>query len=120
MLIPLLEGIFAVGTTAEWFRRLEAAGVPAGIVRDVPTALSAPEVRARGMVAAVEHPTIGRLELVASALRLSDTPVVPPLPPPLLGQDTDRVLAEVLGYGPERIAALHAEGAVSGTPPAAL
>nr|WP_123691284.1 CoA transferase [Stella humosa] len=120
VLVPLLEAIFAGGTTAEWFSRLEAAGVPAGIVRDVPAALGAPEVLARGMVATVDHPTIGPLRLVASALRLSDTPVVPPRPPPLLGQDTDAVLAGVLGYTPERIATLHGEGAVSGSGPARL
>ena len=119
-LIPLLEAIFAAGTTADWFARLDAAGVPAGIVRDVPAVLTAPEVLARGMVATVDHPTIGPLDLVASALNLSDTPVVPPQAPPLLGQDTDRVLAEVLGYDEGRIAALHAEGAVSGSPPVRL
>jgi crotonobetainyl-CoA:carnitine CoA-transferase CaiB-like acyl-CoA transferase len=120
ILIPLLESLFAGRTTADWFVRMDAAGVPAGIVRDVPTALSAPEVRARGMVATVAHPTIGDLEIVASALRLSDTPVVAPTAPPLLGQDTDHVLADVLGYAPARIAALHAEGAVSGSPAVGL
>ena len=113
VLIPILEAIFAGGTTAQWFRRLDAAGVPAGIVRDVPAVLTAPEVRARGMVATVEHPTIGALDIVASALRLSETPVVPPRAPPTLGQDTDAVLAEVLGYDPARIAALRAQGAIS-------
>ena len=120
VLIPLLESLFAGRTTADWFARMDAAGVPAGIVRDVPTALSAPEVRARGMVATVAHPTIGDLEIVASALRLSDTPVVAPTAPPLLGQDTDHVLADVLGYAPDRIAALYAEGAVSGSPAVGL
>lgn len=112
VLVPLLEAVFAGGATADWFRRLDAAGVPAGIVRDVPSALDAPEVRARGMVATVEHPSIGRLDIVASALRLSDTPVVPPRAPPTLGQHTNEVLSSVLGYDPARIAQLRADGAI--------
>ncbi|MGE0715617.1 MAG: CaiB/BaiF CoA transferase family protein [Alphaproteobacteria bacterium] len=112
-LVALLQEIFRTATTAEWFAKAQAAGVPAGIVRDVPQVLSAPEVHARGMVARVEHPTIGALDIVASPLRLSDTPVVVPTPPPTLGQHTDQVLRDVLGYPADRIAALRAEGAVS-------
>jgi crotonobetainyl-CoA:carnitine CoA-transferase CaiB-like acyl-CoA transferase len=59
-------------------------------------------------VHAWEHPLAGALNLVASPLKLSATPVRTDLPPPLLGQHTEEVLQELLGWGPERIAALRA------------
>ena len=113
VIVPLLTDIFRSNTTRHWFDRLAAAGVPAGIVREVPDVLSAPEVRARGMVVTVDHPTAGPLEIVASALRLSDTPVIAPSAPPTLGQHTDSVLADVLQLDSETIANLRAAGAIA-------
>ncbi|MGE0725470.1 MAG: CaiB/BaiF CoA transferase family protein [Alphaproteobacteria bacterium] len=112
VIVPLLTGIFRSNTTRHWFDRLLAAGVPAGIVREVPDVLTAPEVRARGMVVTVDHPTAGPLEIVASALRLSDTPVIAPAPPPTLGQHTESVLADVLGLDANAIEGLRAAGAI--------
>ena len=66
-------------------------------------------VRERGMVHQWEHPLAGPLNLVGSPLKLSGTPVRADHPPPLLGQHTQQVLAEVLGWDPERIAQLRAQ-----------
>jgi crotonobetainyl-CoA:carnitine CoA-transferase CaiB-like acyl-CoA transferase len=63
----------------------------------------------RGMVHRWEHPLAGSMNLVASQLKLSATPVRTDSPPPLLGQHTEEVLAEVLGWTAERIAALRAQ-----------
>jgi crotonobetainyl-CoA:carnitine CoA-transferase CaiB-like acyl-CoA transferase len=49
---------------------------------------------------------------VASPLKLSRTPVRRDRPPPLLGQHTEEVLGELLGWDAERIAALRAQGAI--------
>jgi crotonobetainyl-CoA:carnitine CoA-transferase CaiB-like acyl-CoA transferase len=51
------------------------------------------------MVVTVEHPKAGPLKLVASPIRMSGTPVRVPSPPPLLGEHTLQVLAE-LGIRP--------------------
>jgi crotonobetainyl-CoA:carnitine CoA-transferase CaiB-like acyl-CoA transferase len=107
-----LEETFASDTCERWLERLEAAGLPAGAVRTVAEALESPEVAARGMLAEVEHPTAGALRLVASPLRLSDTPVVKPAAPPLLGQHTEEVLREVLGLDEPRLAALRQTGVI--------
>jgi crotonobetainyl-CoA:carnitine CoA-transferase CaiB-like acyl-CoA transferase len=61
------------------------------------------------MVHRWEHPLAGSMDLVASPLKLGGTPVRTDSPPPLLGQHTDEVLAEVLGWTAERIAALRAQ-----------
>jgi crotonobetainyl-CoA:carnitine CoA-transferase CaiB-like acyl-CoA transferase len=65
-----------------------------------------PHVRERGMVHQWQHPLAGALDLVASPIKLSGTPVRTDLPPPLLGQHTEEVLGEVLGWDAARIAAL--------------
>jgi crotonobetainyl-CoA:carnitine CoA-transferase CaiB-like acyl-CoA transferase len=61
------------------------------------------------MVHSWEHPLAGSVNLVASPLKLSATPVRSDNPPPLLGQHTEEVLTEVLGWTAERIAALRAQ-----------
>lgn len=106
-LIPLI----AQRPTEFWLAGLRAVGVPTGAVRGVGAALAAPETEARGMVATVAHPTADTVKLVASPLKLSRTPVVDPVAPPLLGQDSRKVLAE-LGYPEAEIDALVASGVV--------
>lgn len=111
-LLAEIEPLIAARSTAWWLAGLRAAGVPGGAVRGVADALAAPETAARGMVREVAHPSAGSVKLVASPIKLSRTPVVTPVAPPLLGADTDAVLTE-LGYLPDAIARLRADGAVA-------
>jgi crotonobetainyl-CoA:carnitine CoA-transferase CaiB-like acyl-CoA transferase len=75
---------------------LLASGVPAGPIRDYKQVLEQdPHVKARGMVATFEHPIEGETKVLASPLHLQGTPTRIWAPPPLLGQHTDEVLAEV-------------------------
>lgn len=111
-LLAILEPIFAARPTAQWLAGLEACGVPAGAVRSVGRALDAPEAAARGLVVSAPHPTAGEVRMVASPLRLSRTPVVPPVAPPLLGEHGDAVLGEA-GYDADEIAALRGAGIIT-------
>ena len=88
VLVPLI----AAKPTHYWLEGLKAAGVPAGAVRSVGTVLAAPETAARGMVGKVAHPTAGEVSLIASPLKLSGTPPVTMVAPPLLGEHTQEVL----------------------------
>lgn len=106
VLVPLLEAIMKTRTKAQWLPALEAAKVPCGAINNLAEVFADPQVRERGMVHAWQHPLAGTLELVASPIKLSGTPVRTDLPPPLLGEHTQEVLAEVLGWDDERIAAL--------------
>lgn len=98
--------------TDYWLQGLRAAGIPSGAVRGVAEAQAAPETLARDMIATVPHPTAGEVKLVASPLKLSRTPVVAPVAPPLLGQHSDDVLA-AMGYDAGAIAELRAKGVVA-------
>lgn len=97
-LIDILAPEVRKEPTARWLEILAEAGVPGGPVRSVLDALTAPEARARGMVQRVAHPTAGEVPLIASPLRFSDTPVVDPVAPPLLGEHSADVLGRLLGY----------------------
>ncbi|MET4699392.1 crotonobetainyl-CoA:carnitine CoA-transferase CaiB-like acyl-CoA transferase [Constrictibacter sp. MBR-5] len=107
----LLTVTFLTDTRENWIARMRAAGVPAGSVRAVGEALEAPEIRYRGMVREVEHPTAGTISMLASPLKLSGTPTADLQAPPLLGQHTDEVLSAA-GYDAGEIAALRETGIV--------
>jgi crotonobetainyl-CoA:carnitine CoA-transferase CaiB-like acyl-CoA transferase len=113
-LLPILKAHFQTLPTATWIERLDAAGVPAGIVRDLPAVFAAAETLERGLVETMPHPTAGSIKMPASPLRLSDTPVRAPVAPPLLGQHTHAVLRDVLGMTDAEIARLMAAKIVRG------
>jgi len=58
------------------------------------------------------HPTAGKVSLVRSPMRFSETPVQHEVPPPTLGQHTDEVLQDLLKKNPSEIARLRSEGIV--------
>ena len=108
-----LRDLFATRTRAEWLARFNKAGVPGGAVRTVDQALESPEAAARDVVRTVAHPTAGSIRMVGSPLKLSATPVTEPVAPPLLGQHTDQVLADLLHLDAEALDALREAGAIA-------
>lgn len=112
VLLPLLEAEFRRRSAAAWTETLLAAGIPCGPVNDVATALSDPQAEARAMVQTVLHPVTGSVPQVGPVPKLGETPARIHLPPPLLGEHTEAVLAEWLGYSDEQIAGLRAAGAI--------
>ena len=111
VLIPLLRGVTATRTTAEWIALLEPAVVPCGPINDLAGVFADPQVSHRGLRVEMPHAAGGRAPQVANPMRCSATPVEYRLAPPLLGQDTDAVLRE-LGHSDAQIAALRAAGVV--------
>ena len=107
-LLPLLEDKFATRTADDWVAALEAAGVPIGKIRGVLEALRT----AAPATVRVSSPAAGELELVAPPLSFESSPLRAPGAPPLLGQHTREVLAE-LGVDEARLAALEQAGVVA-------
>ncbi len=95
LLVPLLAARLRTRPRAEWLAALEAATVPCGPINDLDEVFADPQVQARGMTLQTVHPHTDALKLVASPMKLSATPVQLRRPPPLLGEHTDEVLAEV-------------------------
>jgi crotonobetainyl-CoA:carnitine CoA-transferase CaiB-like acyl-CoA transferase len=110
-LVPLLAGLMKQRPKAEWLAALEAAKVPCGPINHLGEVFADPQVRARGMVTTLEHPLAGPLPLVASPIKLSATPPTARRAPPLLGQHTDEVLAE-LGLDEQERRRLREQGVV--------
>lgn len=114
ILVPVLGEYFLAHPVARWVAALEAVGVPVGPVQTVAEVLDSPQVQALGLLRTVDHPTAGRLRLIGSPLHLNGA--APPIryPPPLLGQHSATLLAEVLALSPAEIAALAAAGVIRG------
>ncbi|MGH8918433.1 MAG: CoA transferase, partial [Actinomycetes bacterium] len=106
-----LDQVFATRGVDDWAKLLADAGVPAARINNVSEALAHPQVQARGMVAAIDHPTAGALRTVASPIKLSDQPTTVHRAPPLLGQHTDEILAE-LGFDAGDVERLHRNATV--------
>jgi formyl-CoA transferase len=85
--------------------------VPVGAIRDVGAAFDAPEAAALGMAAEVEHPALGILRQAGIPLQFERTPGAIRTPPPLLGEHTDEILAE-LGYERAAIDELRVAGVI--------
>ena len=112
VLVPLVREATRTRPTRAWIEALEPAGVPCGPIYTVAEVFADPQVEARGMRTTMEHPVAGTIPLVASPIRLSETPVSYRLPPPLLGEHTEEVLRGLLGIEPERLEQLKASGVV--------
>lgn len=106
-LLPRLEAIFLERPKAEWVEKLKAAGVPVNPVNNLSEAFSEPQAQARGMTQQLEHPLLGQIPLIGSPLsHFSRTPAQTQSHPPMLGEHTREILAEVLGYSPEKVETL--------------
>jgi crotonobetainyl-CoA:carnitine CoA-transferase CaiB-like acyl-CoA transferase len=89
-----------------WIEALTTAGVPCGSVRNFDELFADPQLDAREMIAMVEHATIGPLKALGVPIKLSGTPGSVRTAPPTLGQHTDAVLRDDLGFTADTIAAL--------------
>ena len=104
-LIPQLAQAMRGKMTAQWAEMLEAVNVPAGPINDIGQALADPQAVARGLATMA-----GNRPAIASPLRLSDSLPGAGSEPPLLGQNTDEVLGNMLGHDAASIADLKARG----------
>jgi glutaryl-CoA transferase len=94
---PMLADRLRTRRRADWIASLRAAGVPCGSVRNLAELFADPQVAAREMIEEVSHPSLGRVRLVGTPLKLSDTPATIRTPPPTLGEHTASILAGDLG-----------------------
>lgn len=110
-LVPLIASVMRNRPRGDWLAALETAGIPCSPVNAIDEVFADPQVRARGLQMAIDHPEQDALPMVASPLRLSATPVRYRSAPPMLGQHTDEVLRE-FGWSPREIDDLRERGVI--------
>ena len=109
----MVEGWTRSRAKDEVLRALTEAHVPCAPVRTTAEVVADPHLASRGLWVDVEHPRRGKTRVPISPIRMhGSAPATVARPAPLLGQDTDRVLAELLGLDADELAALHAAGAI--------
>lgn len=106
-----LEKLFAEHGMHEIEQNLEQAGIAAAHVMGIEEALEDEHLLARKMVIDVEDPGVGPIKLVGNPIKLSESKPVTDIPSPLLGENTEEILAEI-GYTEEDINQLREEGVI--------
>jgi crotonobetainyl-CoA:carnitine CoA-transferase CaiB-like acyl-CoA transferase len=110
-LVALVSTRLRERDTDDWNARLTAAGVPAAPVADVADVVAAEQTQALGLLQAVEHDAIPDLRLPALPLSFDGARATHASAPPAVGEHTAEILGDV-GYTPDEIAALEADGVV--------
>ncbi len=106
-----IEEITKTKSSAEWIELINEAGVPCGPIYKIDEVFADPQVKHIGIAQAVDHPSLGHIELVGQAVSLSRTPSAIRRPSPERGEHTEAVLRE-LGYDDRAIGQLRAKGVI--------
>ena len=114
-LAGLLNEKIGCNTREFWMSTLQEAGITVTSINTIADALDDPQAEARKSVWEVDHPALGNIQLLGSALQhLSRTPASPQSHPPLLGEHTEEVLSEALGMSESEIQVLIEDQVVKG------
>src|SRR5262245_48038390 len=111
-LIPLIAEVMRTRSKQEGIAVLEEATVPCGPVHNMKEVFEDPQVKHRGLRIDMPHPRGGTAPVVASPMRLSETPVEYRIAPPLLGQHNEEIYRGLLGKSDAELARLKSAGIV--------
>ncbi len=113
-LTPIIADLIAAHPIRYWVDGLTKVNVPCSPINAIDQVFADPQVKARELKIAMPHPAAGGapINLIGSPIKMSETPVSYRRPPPTLGEHTDEVLSELLGFDEARISALRRRGVV--------
>ena len=111
VLNPMIVAELAKRDRAHWVAAFEAVSVPCGPINSIPEAFDDAQIKHRGMLFDLPHPSGATLPQVASPMRFKEAPLKHDVPPPLLGQHTVEILND-LGIKKEEIEQLRKTGII--------
>lgn len=113
-LVAMIKQVTGQRTMREWLEGLEASGVPCAPVNDLAQVFDDPQVISRAMRISMDHATApgGAVDLIASPIRMSRTPVSYRRGPPRLGEHTDEILSSDLNLDEAKIQELRKTGVI--------
>jgi crotonobetainyl-CoA:carnitine CoA-transferase CaiB-like acyl-CoA transferase len=111
-IVRLLEERLVTKTRKEWEAILALTGVPCGAINRMDEVFADPQVHHLGLVLEATHPQTGLIRMVRNPVTFSDMPVDLRQAPPRLGEHTEAVLGELLGYSTGEVEDLRAAGVV--------
>ena len=111
-ILAIVGRLLAARDRAHWLARMRDAGVPGGAIASVAEAFGSQVMADREMLSEIPHPTAGTVPNVRLPFRMAGTPLADPVAAPALGQHSEAVLRDVLGYGDAAVAALRDSGTV--------
>lgn len=104
--------VFAHRDREEWVKLLDEADISVGPVYDFQEIFSDPHFKHRKVLTEVKHPKLGKIKLLNTPFRFSETPACVRARPPLWGEHTREVLRDMLGYKKAQIDRLLKEGVI--------
>ena len=111
-LTKIISEAFITRNADEWLAELGRVGIPCGPINTIPDVFDNPQAKARNLELFVEHSTAGTVRVTGFPYKLSQTPAEVHLPPPILGEHTEKVLTELLGYSLENVSLLRERGVI--------
>lgn len=109
--VDMVSAVTRTKPRAYWLEELPKIQVPSGPLNTIDQVFADPQVQARGMQIAMEHPATGKKEpYIASPIKMSETPPAYRRPAPMLGQHNAEVLTQVLGLSDAEVKELTAKG----------
>ena len=106
LLIPILQSRLKERQSSEWLALLREHGVPAGPINDIAEVLTNRHARERSLVRHIRNSENISVPMVSNPVAFAETPVCYEHAPPALGEHTNEVLREWLGYSDTRIESL--------------
>ena len=110
-IVKIIADLVATKNGEEWLTMLTDAGIPCGPIYTVDKIFSDPQVLHREMMKELDHTKAGKIKVTGIPVKLSDTPGKVDTPPPVLGEQTEEILAD-LGYSSQEAEALRQEKVV--------
>ena len=110
-IVNILRAQFRTKARDYWLARLDAKQIPSAPINTIAEVFDNPQIKHLGIPKQIRHPKMGVSKLVGSPINMSDTPPKFFRPAPLLGEQTEEVLAQ-LGYDNDEMKELRASGVI--------